>query len=135
MGIENVNNPTDYNVLNELSKEILLNWIKENFIDSISYFEESSYALKHRFENSLKGFYITNGQFKGAMLQAGYHPKDANETNWLFRVELIEKCKVISSPFNFWLKEQIDRNDCIGDVANDTFNDLNGLIMKQKKII
>jgi hypothetical protein len=34
----------------------------------------SSYALKHYFEVADDGFYITNGQFKGAMLEAGFEP-------------------------------------------------------------
>lgn len=47
----------------------------------------SSYVLKHMVENDI-GFYITNNQFKDAMLLCGYQPVNANETNWLFKIKL-----------------------------------------------
>ena len=47
----------------------------------------SSYSLKHMVENDI-GYYITNNQFKDAMLLCGYQPVNANETNWLFKIKL-----------------------------------------------
>lgn len=47
----------------------------------------SSYALKHMVENDI-GYYITNNQFKDAMLLCGYYPVNANETNWLFKIKI-----------------------------------------------
>lgn len=47
----------------------------------------SSYSLKHMVENDI-GFYITNNQFKDAMLLCGYQPVDANKTNWLFKIRV-----------------------------------------------
>lgn len=47
----------------------------------------SSYSLKHMVENDI-GFYITNNQFKDAMLLCGYQPVDANKTNWLFKIKI-----------------------------------------------
>jgi hypothetical protein len=44
----------------------------------------TSYGIKHDFEKV--GFYITNGQFKGTMVAAGYAPVDPNELNWEFRI-------------------------------------------------
>lgn len=47
----------------------------------------SSYSLKHMVGNDI-GFYITNNQFKDAMLLCGYQPVDANKTNWLFKIRV-----------------------------------------------
>lgn len=38
------------------------------------------------FEESEDGFYITNGQFKGAMILSGYSVNDPDELNWTFNV-------------------------------------------------
>lgn len=47
----------------------------------------SSYSLKHMVEDDI-GYYITNNQFKDAMLLCGYQPVNANQANWLFRIRL-----------------------------------------------
>ena len=45
---------------------------------------ESSYSLKHKVENwATGGLYITNNQFKDAMMIKGYMPVDENEINML----------------------------------------------------
>lgn len=44
----------------------------------------SSYGLKHIF--SASAFYVTNGEFKGAMLAAGFTPDDTTRINWCFNV-------------------------------------------------
>ena len=45
----------------------------------------SSYGLKHLFEDEEPGgFYVYNGQFKGAMLIAGFIPEAAGELNWIY---------------------------------------------------
>lgn len=46
----------------------------------------TSYGLKHAFGSSQGGFYVTNGQFKGAMLIAGFTPSDPNKLNWNFNI-------------------------------------------------
>ncbi|MFR0500044.1 hypothetical protein ACLUYL_07480 [Limosilactobacillus reuteri subsp. suis] len=41
--------------------------------------------MKHLFEDEESGgFYVYNGQFKGAMLIAGFIPKAADELNWIY---------------------------------------------------
>ena len=45
----------------------------------------TSYRLKYEFE--AEGFYVTNGQFKGAMLTIGFVPKDEYTLNWQFRIQ------------------------------------------------
>ncbi|MDP9476457.1 MAG: hypothetical protein M3R38_12375 [Actinomycetota bacterium] len=49
-----------------------------------------SYTMKHDFETA-GGFYVTNGQFKGAMLAAGYQPAKRGEQNWRFRQKPTKK--------------------------------------------
>lgn len=44
----------------------------------------SSYTLKHRYE--AVGSYVTNGQFKAAMLLCGYAPEDPAALNWRFKI-------------------------------------------------
>lgn len=83
------NNPKEYNDLTERQQTILKIWIAEclNPFQTKSHLPHwSSYSLKHRFEYSNYGFYVTNGQFKGAMLAAGFNPKEENTLNWTFRL-------------------------------------------------
>jgi hypothetical protein len=46
----------------------------------------TSYTLKHQFEHWSLGFYITNDQFKGAMLKSGYKVYNPEDLNWNFNV-------------------------------------------------
>lgn len=85
-----VNNPDEYQKLTNEEKQILLSWIPNNLgrADRI-YKKYSSYDLKHFFEKSPQGFYLTNGQFKGAMLAAEYRVLDKNALNWHFNISKI----------------------------------------------
>ena len=46
----------------------------------------TSYGLKHDAESALS-LYVSNDQFKGAMLALGYSPVDHREPNWRFRIK------------------------------------------------
>jgi len=48
--------------------------------------KRTSYEMKSYFERDINGFYVSNGQFKGAMLLLGFKPLDQNELNWHFNV-------------------------------------------------
>lgn len=85
--------PEAYDQLRPLEKEILTYWIEHAICGAVRYSKRSSYGIKHDFER--EGFYITNGQFKGAMLAAGYQPKSTRELNWIFK---ITPCKDLSLP-------------------------------------
>ncbi|WP_430534425.1 hypothetical protein [Listeria rocourtiae] len=67
----------------------LVAWCDDNLqkIKSINR-KHTSYGLKHRFEYSSGGFYVTNGAFKKAMLEAGfdYIPGRSASKNWCFNV-------------------------------------------------
>ena len=78
--------PKEFYELTDEQQERLLSWC--NSLDKIDSFNwnNSSYGLKHIFEDSPQCFYVTNGQFKGAMLLAGFSVKDKNQVNWNFNV-------------------------------------------------
>lgn len=86
------NQPEDFNNLSGEQKDQLLEWIKSNLqkIKTINK-NHTSYGLKHYFEYDKKngGFYVTNGQFKGAMLECGFIKYEIPEIfgiNWEFNV-------------------------------------------------
>ncbi|MGZ1600115.1 hypothetical protein ACXQA1_07075 [Staphylococcus argenteus] len=89
-----VNQPEHFDELNEDKKCALMEFC--NSLDKIKSFNtrHSSYGLKHVFEaeyreeleNTFEGSYITNGQFKGAMLKAGFDVKDKTQLNWHFNL-------------------------------------------------
>jgi hypothetical protein len=81
------NKPEHFNKLTPDEKEILLTWIAENlepFRTEGYHSIRNSYRLKHSFQFSEVGFYVTGGQFKGAMLASGFKPKDYEALNWEF---------------------------------------------------
>ncbi|MCR4582238.1 MAG: hypothetical protein K5764_01600 [Prevotella sp.] len=49
----------------------------------------TSYGLKHIFEGLL-GFYISNDEFKVAMMLAGFHPAKLKETNHRYKIKLLD---------------------------------------------
>ncbi|HHK1007283.1 TPA: hypothetical protein ACQOAQ_001328 [Streptococcus pyogenes] len=84
----------------ELSKdkqEKLLHWCKQLEKTKTYKNGHTSYGLKHKFEYRKNGFYVTNGQFKGAMLLADFKPKDKNELNWVFAFSVKSLRKIIDT--------------------------------------
>mgnify|MGYP000932178475 CR=1 FL=1 len=82
------NFPDEFKKLSESEQQDLINWCYSIAkIKSIN-LKRTSYGLKHIFENSKNGFYITNGAFKGAMLECGfdYKPVSSSSPNWHFNV-------------------------------------------------
>lgn len=79
------NSPEEYGALTKLEKAAIQEWIKLAIQPANQYTDRSSYGIKHDFERV--GFYISNGEFKGAMLAAGYTPKDEKALNWVFKVK------------------------------------------------
>lgn len=64
----------------------LVEYCTQSFIHRVSPNHNwTSYGLKHLFENeTLSSFYVSNGQFKGAMLIAGFLPVTAETLNWFY---------------------------------------------------
>ncbi len=80
------NQPADYDTLSAANKSVLQAWIAVH-VQPGRLSRRDSYSVKHDFERMSGGFYITNGQFKGAMLAAGYKPckEDVeHDINWRF---------------------------------------------------
>lgn len=69
----------------ETQKKVL-KWIKQHCvrIKTINR-RHSSYGLKHILERDT-GIYLTNNQFKHAMLLAGHNPTNEKDLNWYFRI-------------------------------------------------
>lgn len=87
--------PERFDELTEDRKMFLLNWIDKNLlpIKSINT-NRTSYGLKQWIHRDNE--YFTNGEFKGAMLKAGYLVGDKSALNWNFNVS--EKSPIILQP-------------------------------------
>lgn len=67
---------------------LVFGWIHDHIAPATrTYTRSTSYGFKHMVENEI-GYYITNNQFKDAMLLCGYQPVNANETNWMFKIKV-----------------------------------------------
>lgn len=78
--------PCDFDNLTEDEQSQLLEWITNNLIYiHTTNTRYTSYSLKHIYERQT-GNYVTNGQFKGAMLKAGFIPQSERTLNWCFNV-------------------------------------------------
>ena len=61
-------------------------WIRENILPrKTPLLSRSSYGMKHLLERDTK-IYMTNNQFKDAMLLCGYEPVDERLLNWNYRI-------------------------------------------------
>ncbi len=70
----------------EEEQNLVKEWIYENITPrNTPLYSSSSYALKHVLERDT-GIYMTNNQFKDAMLTYGYKPVNQKELNWSFRI-------------------------------------------------
>ena len=76
--------PEAYEKLAPAEQAALLEWIRLAIKPAKTIAPNTSYGIKHDFESV--GFYISNGQLKGAMLTAGYAPVDPDELNWEFKI-------------------------------------------------
>ena len=81
----NENGWTDDGLLTDRPKEeqeTALRWILENIKPRKTVLRErTSYGIKHILQRDCN-LYLTNNQFKDAMLLSGYEPTDPNELNW-----------------------------------------------------
>jgi hypothetical protein len=57
-------------------------WVRENIAPWDK--EHSSYLLKHRAEDAI-GSYVSNGEMRGAMMDAGYLPAEIHGPNAFYR--------------------------------------------------
>lgn len=67
---------------------LVFGWIHDHISPATrTYTRSTSYGFKHMVENDID-YYITNNQFKDAMLLCGYLPVKPNETNWMFKIKV-----------------------------------------------
>ena len=114
----------EYERLSEDMKERLARWIKE-YLRSDKRFNHriSSYRLKHMFE-AVERRYVTNGQFKMAMLKAGYSPYDLDELNWHFKIRKIDHRPKVLSFYEWCIAEYVSQDNDAGDLARVMQSDL-----------
>lgn len=63
-------------------QRVVLDWIRRNLKPrKTALMTRSSYGLKHLLEHDTK-IYMTNNQFKDAMLACGFYPVDERQLNW-----------------------------------------------------
>lgn len=73
--------------LSEDELPVVLAWIRDNLYPSEHVYDgNTSYGLKHFLERAT-GIYMTNNQFKDAMLLCGFKPEDPDAFNWLFYID------------------------------------------------
>ncbi|GHV12211.1 hypothetical protein FACS1894219_04700 [Clostridia bacterium] len=80
-----INDPARFLELPKYEQAELLKWITETLFPRKTINHQStSYGLKHFYENTTRN-YVTNGQFKGGMIAAGFAPVDATALNARYR--------------------------------------------------
>lgn len=81
----NENGAVDDDLISSRPKEIqekVFDWIYQSLIPRKTVLKDTtSYGLKHKLDNEI-GIYLTNNEFKDAMMECGYEPCDPNELNW-----------------------------------------------------
>lgn len=86
--------PELFETLSPLRQEKLLCWIRENLVP-IKRFNrrDISYGLLRliSFEDGTNPLF-TNGEFKGAMLEAGFNVKDKSQRGWSFNISERSPC-------------------------------------------
>jgi len=88
--LNEVNQPSAYERLSDDAKAALQEWIERELVPANKTAPDCSYVLKHIFARLPGGFYVNNGEFKGAMLVAGYEPLDRTELSWQFSYRLAD---------------------------------------------
>lgn len=104
--------------------EKISNWIYNEVMPARSIHPSSSYTLKHMLASDTGGIYLTNNQFKDAMMLAGYMPVDPNEVNWRYRIKLRKEVVIKNpNPFYRWAmqfkKDESPNGDFVRDMVYD----------------
>lgn len=81
------NDPRQYEQLTEEKRAALREWLRWAVRPAARASRRTTYGIKHDFERD--GFYVSNGAFKGALLEAGYEISEQNKAanNWRFRIQ------------------------------------------------
>ena len=90
----------DLHRLKELPQEtqsVILAWIKTGFTLCENGLVCSSYLLKHRL-HAETGIYVSDNQFKDAMLICGITPKNTSDFHWEY--SLSRKSRILKNPID-----------------------------------
>ena len=79
-------------------------WIRNNIRKGDTLSSHTSYTLKHLLQQDIS-VYLTNNQFKDAMLLAGYLPEDPSEINWRYRIIFLRDVNGNPNPFLQWAND------------------------------
>ena len=86
--VDDIERPCQFLDLDSSIQSFVLKWCKEYFIPTKTFNEKyTSYGLKHILQDQ-NNTYLTNGQFKGAMVLSGFKVKDIEELNWVFNISM-----------------------------------------------
>lgn len=114
---------------------IIKQWIDDNILSSTEIlYSMNSYSLKHLLQHDT-GIYLTNNEFKDAMLFAGYQPINPNDLNWKYCIVLKKTQNNNPSGFFIWAKKYIKENSPQGDFVRDMIQDFDFPIQEDYKII
>jgi hypothetical protein len=100
--------PEHYCDLTEQQRMVLHSWVLSS-IEPHLLWELTSFGLKYQFEESERGFSVTNGQMKGAMLAAGYVPVNYHDTCWIFQLPKALKSPSRRGGIKFYASDIITR--------------------------
>lgn len=114
---------------------IIKQWIKDNILVSNDILSNmSSYSLKHLLQHDT-GIYLTNNEFKDAMLIAGYPPIDPNDLNWKYCIVLKKTLNNNPSSFFKWAMKYKQDNSPLGDFVRDMIQDQDFPVKEDYSII
>ena len=100
-------------------------WIKNNIRPAKKILQgHTSYGMKHLLEHDT-GIYLTNNEFKDAMMLAGYSPVSPNELNWRYRIFLTRELNENLNPFFIWAKQWKKEASPCDDFVRDMLHDFN----------
>ena len=137
-------NPAAYDKVPEENKKQANEWIAEHIRPFRLTNSRDSYSLKHVMQHDHdSGLYLTDGEFKGAMLAAGYTPINMDDRTWHWKIQVkipggvyggmkiggwdpvdpLERRKMFGA-FTKWLLRQHKRDDPVGDLARDVKTDV-----------
>lgn len=134
----NENGHIDKSLITERSEDaidMVMEWIRGNVRRSGRILQgRTSYGLKHLLESDV-GIYLTNNEFKDAMLLAGFKPVNPNELNWRYRIVLTREVNHNPSPFFRWAAQYKDEPNPCGDFVRDMLGDFNFPVFAERSVI
>lgn len=120
--------------LEEIDK--VARWINKNMVPARRKLNgHDSYGLKHVLQHDT-GLYLTNNEFKDAMLLMGFAPVDPNALNWTYRAIFKPDVNDNPNPFFKWAAKMYAKEDSPrGDFVRDMLRDFEFPLMAHKEII